>query len=502
MEARIAYEACPLCDCRESVEVHVASVTGYPLYKPGLPPEMRWVRCGQCDHVFVDGYFTPGALRLLFSESHPGQSPGQDIESSRYVSARIVESVSALRAGVGGRWLDVGFGNGSLLTTAAELGWDVAGLDLREEGVLAMRAAGFEAHAVPFEEYRGAEPFDVISMADVLEHMPFPRRALTHAHDLLREGGLLFLSMPNSDSFLWDTLTKNGVNPYWAELEHLHNFGRKRLFALLHEHGFTPRRCGVSVRYRACIEVVAERGAPRLAVATAPPPALQPAPHPAPDSAAHPAPDSGARQAVEAAKKQDCAPARPVRPSLEMRLNLGCGRSPIPGWVNIDSTALPGVDVVADLESGSLPFEDDSAVEISGSHVLEHIKSPLPLMQELHRIARPGALATFRVPYGSSDDADEDPTHVRRYFWGSWGYFSQPHYWRADYGYRGDWDLEDVVLIVSPDFNGKSWEETFRAVQERRNVVVEMVAKLRAVKPIREPLRELQKKTLVRFVTT
>ena len=34
------------------------------------------------------------------------------------------------------------------------------------------------------------------------------------------------------------------------------------------------------------------------------------------------------------------------------------------------------------------------------------------------------------------------------------------------------------------------------------SVVVEMIAKLRAVKPIREPRRDLQKKTLVRFVTT
>src|SRR5262249_34991940 len=108
--------------------------------------------------------------------------------------------------------------------------------------------------------------------------------------------------------------------------------------------------------------------------------------------------------------------------------------------------------------------------------------------------------ATFRTPYGSSDDADEDPTHVRRYFWGSWGYFSQPYYWRADYGYRGDWEVEDVVLTVDPELGGKSWQEGFQVVQRSPNVVRELVARLRAVKPIREPRRELQKQTLVRFV--
>lgn len=186
----------------------------------------------------------------------------------------------------------------------------------------------------------------------------------------------------------------------------------------------------------------------------------------------------------------------------DIRLNLGCGRFPTPGWLNVDSTPLPEVDVVVDLESGSLPFDDDSVVEMAGSHLLEHIRNSLGLMQELHRIAKPDARAIFRVPYGSSDDADTDPTHVRRYFWGSWGYFSQPYYWRADYGYRGDWEVEDLVLIVQDEFRGQSWAEVFKAVENRRNVVKEMVATLRAVKPIRPPLRGLQKQPVIRFVTS
>jgi SAM-dependent methyltransferase len=185
----------------------------------------------------------------------------------------------------------------------------------------------------------------------------------------------------------------------------------------------------------------------------------------------------------------------------DLRLNLGCGRSPIPGWINIDSVPLPEVDVVVDLEAGSLPFASDGMIEFSGSHVLEHIRNSLGLMQELHRIAKPNATAVFRVPYASSDDADADPTHVRRYVWGSWGYFSQPYYWRADYGYRGDWEVEEILLIVTNEFNGKPWTEVYQAVQTRRNVVVEMVATLRAIKPIRSPDRSLQKQPVLRFIT-
>jgi SAM-dependent methyltransferase len=70
--------------------------------------------------------------------------------------------------------------------------------------------------------------------------------------------------------------------------------------------------------------------------------------------------------------------------------------------------------------------------------VIEHLHHTLPLMQELHRVPKPGAKAVIRVPHGASDDAWEDPTHLRGYFQSSSGYFSQQFYWRADYHYRGD----------------------------------------------------------------
>ncbi len=93
-------------------------------------------------------------------------------------------------------------------------------------------------------------------------------------------------------------------------------------------------------------------------------------------------------------------------------------------------------------------------------------------MQELHRIATPNAAVTFNVPYGSSDDAFEDPTHVRPMFMNSFLYFSQPAYWRADYGYRGDWQTEKITLFVPQEtYAGKSGDEILRDVQSLRNVV-------------------------------
>ncbi|HHK5531698.1 TPA: hypothetical protein ACQUHH_000011 [Bacillus mobilis] len=55
--------------------------------------------------------------------------------------------------------------------------------------------------------------------------------------------------------------------------------------------------------------------------------------------------------------------------------------------------------------------------EFLASYVLEHIEMPLDAMEELHRIAKPNAKMVCHVPYGSSDDAFEDPTHCRQFFY-------------------------------------------------------------------------------------
>jgi len=254
---RIPYGRCPLCEAPGGAEVLVADCSGHEMYKKPLPPTQRWLRCAKCGHLFVDGYFSPAALKVLFSGTPQGQLPGHDIEGQRFSWASVLDVVGTLRPPVG-RWLDVGFGSGALLTTAAEFGYEVAGIDLREQNVRLMRDAGYDVRIAELDDYQAA-PFDVVSMADVLEHMPFPKRALRRAWELLAPAGLLFLSMPNADSFVWQTTTRNRSNPYWGELEHYHNFGRKRLYALLEECGFEVARYGVSFRFRMCMELIARK---------------------------------------------------------------------------------------------------------------------------------------------------------------------------------------------------------------------------------------------------
>ena len=126
-----------------------------------------------------------------------------------------------------------------------------------------------------------------------------------------------------------------------------------------------------------------------------------------------------------------------------------------------------------------------------------YFTDPLHVMGKLYTAAADGCLCTFALPYGSSDDAWEDPTHRRPYFVGSWAYFGQPHYWRADYGYRADWATVEVVLDLF-EFDGDN-DKAASEVMVFRNLVARQTVTLRAVKPARLPDRDLQAPPLVTF---
>ncbi|UUX49603.1 hypothetical protein NUH88_19655 [Nisaea acidiphila] len=175
------------------------------------------------------------------------------------------------------------------------------------------------------------------------------------------------------------------------------------------------------------------------------------------------------------------------------KLNIGCGKSPMEGWVNLDFRDGPGVDIVFDLEccgENKLPLEDDSVSEIRASHILEHVRNILPMMEELHRVSVDGALLRAAMPHVGSDGAWGDPTHVRGMSVTGLRYFSQPTYSFADYGYLGDWDIEKVYYKVGIKRAGADKDNLARLLERvdiERNMVREMIADLRSVKPARPP---------------
>jgi SAM-dependent methyltransferase len=96
-------------------------------------------------------------------------------------------------------------------------------------------------------------------------------------------------------------------------------------------------------------------------------------------------------------------------------LDIGCGSAKYPGAIGLDISADTDADVVHDLDAFPYPIEDGAFDQILMQDVIEHVAQPIRVLEELHRISRPGARIQLRTPHYSSVLAYGDPTH-RHYF--------------------------------------------------------------------------------------
>jgi SAM-dependent methyltransferase len=94
-------------------------------------------------------------------------------------------------------------------------------------------------------------------------------------------------------------------------------------------------------------------------------------------------------------------------------LDLGCGDvKQAREHIGVDLRLTKAVDVVADVAHG-LPFQTDAADRVFAVHVLEHLPDYLPLLDEIHRVLRPGGVLHVLAPWWRHVNAVADPTHIR-----------------------------------------------------------------------------------------
>ena len=74
----------------------------------------------------------------------------------------------------------------------------------------------------------------------------------------------------------------------------------------------------------------------------------------------------------------------------------GAGRR-VPGYINLDILAVPGVDVRADAEQ--MPFPSDVFTRVECDAVLEHVRCPERVMAEIERVLAPGGYAHLVTPF-------------------------------------------------------------------------------------------------------
>jgi len=103
-------------------------------------------------------------------------------------------------------WLDLGCGQGQLMSLAHAMGFrNVLGIDLSAEMLAACREVGLNVRlgdAIEFVDGLSSEAFDIVSAFDFVEHLARNDAfaLLRDARRVLRPGGLMFIKVPNAAS--------------------------------------------------------------------------------------------------------------------------------------------------------------------------------------------------------------------------------------------------------------------------------------------------------------
>ncbi len=192
-------------------------------------------RCLSCGFAYLASWERSiEQARALYD--YYGQLDDEDF-ARRYSAenrARQQKLLKELAAYTGGRrLLDVGCGDGQLLETAGDQGWDALGIDLSESAISCCHRRGLPASRTDFfDDSLDAQRFDVIVMSELIEHVPSPQRFLKRAETLLDHGGVVYLTTPNFGS-----LARRMLGGSWSVIhpEHIGYFERSSIRKLASE---------------------------------------------------------------------------------------------------------------------------------------------------------------------------------------------------------------------------------------------------------------------------
>ena len=203
----------------------------------GVKNDLEILSCRRCSSVYTP--YSPWFTSELWYETYYSD---QNLEPPAFVQTRLEEILGQFAAyRQTNRLLDIGCGAGNLLLAARKSGWEAQGLDVSPNAVKHVRELGFEVFQGELRDaHLPSEQFDVITAAELLEHLPDPRVELQEIARLLRPGGLFWTTTPHARG-----LAARVLGLKWRCIsppEHLQLFSVDGLKSLMHDVGFREIR--------------------------------------------------------------------------------------------------------------------------------------------------------------------------------------------------------------------------------------------------------------------
>ena len=226
-------------------------------------PEGPLLRCAACGQL-VSQITTAAYQHSMAAFDSPEFNLPSGAESARRVALarrRLARAARLLGKTPGEiRLLDVGCSRGDFVAAAVHLGFHAEGVEPASHIAAAARAAGLTVHQGLLEEQHfPAAGFDVVTLFEVIEHLPAPMALLHECHRILRPNSILVASTGNTAS--WTVAAMQARWDYFQVAQdagHVSFFNPRSIALVAARTGFGVEHIGTTrVRF------VEERSAPR-----------------------------------------------------------------------------------------------------------------------------------------------------------------------------------------------------------------------------------------------
>lgn len=211
-----------------------------------------WVLCKHCGSAHIDPYPTQEELTKYYNSNYVAMdlSDGMDIGvshklrfSDEYRSTVFTEYAHSLNdVGLEPRKLinsvnilDYGCADGIFLDFLSAQGVpkeNLHGVDIGSDMVAVVKEKGYQCSNI---EELSKKTFRLITLWDVIEHVPHPKDVVRQIKLLLSTGGGVIVQTPHFGELA--ILMKEAFAHYLV-VEHLHLFSRKALLSLFENEGF------------------------------------------------------------------------------------------------------------------------------------------------------------------------------------------------------------------------------------------------------------------------
>ncbi|MCX7678244.1 MAG: class I SAM-dependent methyltransferase [Spirochaetes bacterium] len=224
---------CPLCSSHIIYPAHTIKRWSIPFTVD---------RCADCGFMFMNPRFRDEFIQSFYTKEYftgnAEYSYCDERSKERYFQHVWEARLNIIRKYIrGGNLLDIGCAFGGFLGAASKY-FEVAGIEPSEyAGLYAKKKFGNRIHHGTLENHSFPhDSFLVITMIEVLEHLPNPVFAIKECYRLLQKGGLLVIQTANMEGLQAKLL---GERYAYYMPGHLSYFPKRTLANLLSAVGFT-----------------------------------------------------------------------------------------------------------------------------------------------------------------------------------------------------------------------------------------------------------------------